>query len=90
MFTNGSHHNTAYAEYINTNLPLLVEEGQGLYTYKELAVMVGLKPTQHFRRRVRELVQRRVLDMTAVFTPRGGIENRFSYDHANSNGDLPF
>lgn len=81
---------TAYAQYVNSNLPARVAEGEGLYTYKELAEMVGLKPTQHFRRRVNHLVGRKVLNCHAVFTPRGGIENRFSFNPQNINGAYPF
>lgn len=81
---------TAYAEYVNSNLPERVLEGQGLYTYKELAALVGLKPTQHFRRRVNDLAKRMVLEIIPSFTPRGGIENRFQFNQKNINGDYPF
>ena len=81
---------TAYAQYVNSNLPARVMEGQGLYNYKELAEMVGLKPTQHFRRHVLHLTSRGVLKLTPTFTPRGGIENRFEIGHTGFIGDLPF
>jgi len=69
---------TAYAEYVNSNLTLLVRERGGLYNYLELAEMVGLKPTHNFRRRVKALVAVGTLKSHSVFTPRGGIEVRFS------------
>lgn len=69
---------TAYALYVNSNLPFRMAEGQGLYNYKELAELVGLKPTHNFRRRVHHLASTGIINIEAVFTPRGGIENRFS------------
>lgn len=80
---------TAYELYVNTNLPQCVSSGAGAYNYKELAEMVGLKPTQHFRRRVNQLVQSGVLKLVPAFTPRGGIENRFM-TNTTEMGDLPF
>lgn len=81
---------TAYSQYVNSNLPARVLEGEGLYNYHELAALVGLKPTQHFRRRVNHLVNRGVLKLTPTFTLRGGIENRFEIGHTGFIGDLPF
>lgn len=71
---------TAYQTYVFTNLVSNVRSGGGAYNYKELAEMVGLKPTQHFRRRVNQLVQSGVFKLVPAFTPRGGIENRFMID----------
>ena len=71
---------TAYEQYVFTNLVTIVRSGGGAYCYKELAEMVGLKPTQHFRRRVNQLVQSGVFKLVPAFTPRGGIENRFMID----------
>lgn len=48
--------------------------------------MVGLKPTQHFRRRVNQLVQSGVFKLVPAFTPRGGIENRFMIDITEMEG----
>jgi len=81
---------TAYEEYVYSNLPARVAEGQGLYNYKELAAMVGLKPTQHFKRRVNHLVDLKALSVQHVFTPRGGIESRFCIFEDQSIGELPF
>jgi len=68
---------TAYASYVFSNLPQAVRSGGGCYSYKELADMVGLKPTQHFKRRVHDLIRMKELLLCPAFTPRGGIENRF-------------
>lgn len=80
---------TAYEQYVFTNVSQVAKWGEGLYSYKELAEMVGLKPTQHFRKRINQMVKGRVLTVEAVFTPRGGIENRFAYD-SQSMQELPF
>jgi len=80
---------TAYAEYVNSNLTLLVAERGGAYTYSELAEMVGLKPTHNFRRRVKALVAAGALWSNAVFTPRGGLEARFSTPESKQEG-FPF
>ncbi len=80
---------TAYAEYVFSNLIPIVRSGAGAYTYKELAAMVGLKPTQHFRRRVHELVKMERLVIIHAFTPRGGIEHRFMTPITEMEG-MPF
>lgn len=69
---------TAYSSYVFSNVASIVREGQGAYTYDELAGMVGLKPTHNFRARVRQMVAEGVLKAIAAFTPRGGIETRFT------------
>lgn len=68
---------TAYAQYVFTNVKEAARVGQGMYTYDELAVMVGLKPTHNFRRRIHEMVSDGTLKLCPAFTPRGGIENHF-------------
>lgn len=73
---NAPQRTTAYAEYVYSNLPARLLEGQGLYTYKEAAALVGLKPTQHFRRRVHHMASEGLIRIIPTFTPRGGIENR--------------
>jgi len=80
---------TAYAEYVNSNLPFTVRERGGLYTYSELAEMVGLKPTHNFRKRVKALVASEALKAHSVFTPRGGIEVRFAAPEGYTT-ELPF
>jgi len=86
----GTPRTTAYAEYVFSNLVARVTEGQGLYNYKELASLVGLKPTNNFRRRVKQLVAQGKLDAVAVFTARGGIEARFQVVSTTPMGEIPF
>lgn len=80
---------TPYEEFVKSNVPQAVRAGQGAYNYKELAELVGLKPTGNFRRRVNQLAVSGVLKKFAAFTPRGGIENRFTVDLLEGM-DLPF
>lgn len=81
---------TVYRSYVFSNLPPTVASGGGLYTYSELAAMVGLKPTQHFRRRVKELVDNGKLQLVPAFTPRGGLEARFTIPSPAIEQEFPF
>jgi len=81
---------TAYKEFVFYNLPQAVRAGQGAYNYNELAELLGLKATQHFKRRVRELASMNILKITPAFTPSGGIENRFSINETSVREELPF
>lgn len=80
---------TAYEMYVNSNVVNAVRAGQGAYNYHELAAMVGLKPTQHFRRRINQLVQSGILILVPSFTLRGGIENRFMIAVSKNQLELP-
>ncbi len=86
---NEPRHNSAYAEYVFSNVSRMLLERGGAYNYKELAEMVGLKPTQHFKRRVNQMLSRHLISLHPAFTPRGGIENRFMFVEQNTR-DLPF
>lgn len=81
---------TPYEQYVFSNVPQAARAGQGMYSYKELAEMVGLKPTQHFRRRINQLVRGGFLKLVPAFTPRGGIENRFAYPEEVPQLEIPF
>lgn len=81
---------TAYQEFVSYNLVARMLERGGAYNYKEAAELVGLKPTQHFKRRVRQMAEHKILDITPTFTPRGGIEFRFSLPSTEKEGVHPF
>lgn len=81
---------TAYSTYVSSNLSRMLLERGGAYNYVELAEMVGLKPTQHFKRRVRQLVSTGALTCFSAFTPRGGLENRFGLPQAEPEVQIPF
>lgn len=81
---------TPYQEFVFSNLPLRVWEGQGLYNYHELAALLGLKATNNFRRRVKQLVAKGRIETVAVFTPRGGIEARFQLSRPPYDEGVPF
>jgi len=86
----GNPRSTAYSEYVFSNLPPTVLSGGGLYNVNELASLVGLKPTNNFRRRVKQLVADGKLKVHAVFTPRGGIEARYTYPENQTPTERPF
>lgn len=90
MYDNGTR-STAYSEYVFSNLTQRMRDGGGLYSYSELAALVGLKPTGNFRRRVKQLVKSGQIETIAAFTPRGGLEARFQVaDRVLQNGEFPF
>lgn len=80
---------TVYSQFVKTNLPAMIKAGQGAYTVNECAVMVGLKPTQHFKRRIRQLAAEGVLRADAVFTPRGGLTAVYSIPESQKE-EFPF
>lgn len=82
--------NTAYRSFVETNLPPTVRAGQGIYNYSELAAMVGLKPTRHFRKHVNHLAKCGMLKPYPVFTLRGNIETRFGVDDENTMREVAF
>lgn len=81
---------TAYVEFVSYNIVARLLERGGAYNYKDLAEMVGLKPTQHFKRRVRQMAEHKILQIEPTFTPRGGIEFRFSLPPVITMEDYPF
>jgi len=81
---------TAYRLFVETNLPPTVRAGQGIYNMNELAAMVGLKPTRHFRKHVHHLALCGTLKPYPVFTPRGNIEMRFGADDGNTVREVAF
>lgn len=81
---------TAYAQYVFSNVKDNARLGQGMYSYDELAEMVGLKPTHNFRRRINEMVTDGILKLCPAFTPRGGIENRFMATTTVETTEIPF
>jgi len=81
---------TAYRLFVESNLPPIVRAGQGIYTVNELAAMVGLKPTRHFRKHVNHLALSGLLKPFPVFSPRGNIEIRFGHDDTDNTRNEEF
>lgn len=82
--------NTPYRQFVFTYVEEAARVGQGMYSYNELAVMVGLKPTANFRKRINEMVADGILKLCPAFTPRGGIENRFMATPNEGTTEIPF
>jgi len=81
---------TAYRLFVETNLPPIVRAGQGIYNVNELAAMVGLKPTRHFRKHVNHLAMCGKLKPFPTFTLRGNIEIRFGIDDNENTREVAF
>lgn len=81
---------TAYRLFVETNLPPTVRAGQGIYNVNELAAMVGLKPTRHFRKHVHHLAKCGLLKPFPVFTLRGNIEIRYGIDDNENIREVAF
>lgn len=64
---------TVYQEYVFTNITSRLLEGQGCYHMQDLAVMVGLKPTVNFRKRISQMVDEGLIVAMPAFSPRGGL-----------------
>jgi len=81
---------TDYALYVFSNVISTLDKGQGAYTIPELAKFVGLKPTRHFRNRVRQMASEGLLVATPVFTPRGGLTAVYSLPETLKQQEFPF
>jgi len=80
---------TVYKQYIFDRVGQGLQQTSSLYTYEDLAAMVGLKPTHNFRRRVREMVKEGLIKAHVVFSPRGGLKHMFSHPY-NEITEIPF
>lgn len=81
---------TVYSEYVFSNLSAQLKIGQGAYTVEECAAMVGLKPTRHFKARVRQMARLGRILATPVFTPRGGLSVVYSHIEQIESEVFPF
>lgn len=82
--------NTVYFQYVSTNLPLRLAEGQGCYSVEDCARLLGLKPTHNFRKRVKQLAQTGVLTETPAFNARGNVIAVYSLPEVTCNERYPF
>lgn len=82
--------NTAYSEYVFSNITSILVERGGRYSVNDLAAMVGLKPTQHFKARVRQMASEGRLSVYPVFTPRGGISVVYGLPDTTLIQEIPF
>lgn len=81
---------TDYSRYVNSNLTRMLRERGGVHNMNACAEMVGLKPTQHFRKRVRQMLAAGLIDSQTCFTPSGGLEMCFSYRDPVTLKEIPF
>lgn len=72
MYTKRSS-NTVYKEFVFSNVRSILSEQGRAYTIVDLAGAVGLKPTNNFKRRVKQMVDEGLIHAFAAFSPRGGL-----------------
>jgi len=80
---------TVYKQYVFERVGQAIQQTWKAYNYDELAVLVGLKPTHNFKRRVREMVQAGLLKSVTAFTPRGGLTILF-HSMSIETTEIPF
>lgn len=80
---------TVYKQYVFDRVGQGTQQSGSLYTYEDLAALVGLKPTHNFKRRVREMVKEGLLKAHTVFSPSGGLKHMFSHPY-NETTEIPF
>ncbi len=89
MSSTGLTRDTVYKQYVFERVGQGTEQSWSAYTYEELAVLVGLKPTHNFKRRIREMVQAGLLKSITAFTSRGGLTILFHHP-SNNPLEIPF
>jgi len=82
--------NTAYSEYVFSNVVSILGGGAGAYDIHALAEKVGLKPTHNFRKRIRQMVAEHRLAAFTAFTPRGGLMIVYTLPDITIPMELPF
>lgn len=65
--------NTVYKEFVFSNVRSILGQQGRAYTINDLAGEVGLKPTNNFKRRVKQMVDEGLIHAFAAFSPRGGL-----------------
>jgi len=65
--------NTVYKEFVFSNVATILGGGGEAYNINDLARMVGLKPTNNFKRRVNQMVSEGLITAFPAFSPRGGL-----------------
>ena len=83
-------YNTAYAEYVFSNVVSILGGGAGAYDIHALADMVGLKPTHNFRKRIRQMVAEGRLMAHTAFTLRGGLMIVYTLPTTPELTEIPF
>lgn len=87
-------HVTIYSEYVLEQVNKISQQGGGTLTFKELATIMGLKPTHNLRKRLRTLEQQGVIDITMNNNGICGTcliyEIPTAPNYINSNFEIPF
>lgn len=82
--------NTVYKEFVFSNVRSILGEQGGAYTINDLAVAVGLKPTNNFKRRVKQMVDEGLIHAYPAFSPRGGLMKIYTSLPEHETIEVPF
>jgi hypothetical protein len=77
MYGKTAYKDTVYFEYVKANVVSMLGQGKGAYDLKELAALIGLKPTHNFKRRLHQLVDLGVIAAEVAYTETGSMKAVF-------------
>jgi hypothetical protein len=82
--------NTVYKEFVFSNVSSLLAQQGRAYTINDLASAVGLKPTNNFKRRVKQMVDEGLIHAFPAFSPRGGLMKVYTSITTIETKEIPF
>lgn len=82
--------NTVYKEFVFTNVARILGGAGQAYNINDLALQVGLKPTNNFKRRVNQMVNEGLIHAFAAFSPRGGLMKVYTSIPTTETKEIPF
>jgi len=89
MYGKTPYKDTVYFEYVKANIVSTLGQGKLIYDLKELAVLIGLKPTHNFKRRVMQLVELGVIVADVAYTEKGSLKAVFKLPEVEMT-EIPF
>lgn len=82
--------NTVYKEFVFSNVRSILGGAGQAYNINDLARMVGLKPTNNFKRRVNQMVGEGLIHSFAAFSPSGGLMKVYTSIPDEKTTEIPF
>jgi hypothetical protein len=81
---------TVYSEYVFSNVVSILSGAGAAYNISDLALVVGLKPTSNFKRRVNQMVSEGLIHSFPAFSPRGGMMKVYTSIPTDETMEIPF
>jgi len=81
---------TVYKEFVFSNVSSILSGAGIAYNINDLASLVGLKPTNNFKRRVNQMVAEGLIHSFAAFSPRGGLMKVYTSIPTELTKEIPF